>query len=46
MEVYIEQDVLAEIKLMHSLYIEVMLERLLWPFVSLDNIHEDFFIFP
>lgn len=40
---YVEQDVLAEIKLMHSLYIEVMGERLLRPFNYLDNMHEDFF---
>lgn len=26
-----------------SLYIEVMGEGLLWPFVYLDNMHEDFF---
>lgn len=28
---------------MHSLYIEVMGERLLWPWVYLDNMHEDYF---
>ena len=42
---YIEQDVLAEIKLMHSLHIQVMGERLLRPFDYLDNMHEDFFFF-